>query len=172
MSQSSGSDDEMVTGINVTPLVDVTLVLLIIFMVTAKLIAGQGIPLDLPKAASAGAVQTVFAVSITQEGEVRANGSPAPSDLELRRAAKDAVTKTPDLRTVIQASRGVPYGTVLHVMDELRETGITKIAFATDPISPDVAKQLPSPRGPPWKPRCPRLQATTTAGTRCLRSRS
>jgi biopolymer transport protein ExbD len=58
------NNDEEITAINVTPLVDVTLVLLIIFMVTAKLITGQGIPLDLPKAKTAGATQTVLNVSI------------------------------------------------------------------------------------------------------------
>lgn len=130
---TQGADDDLVTGINVTPLVDVTLVLLIIFMVTAKLINSQGIPMDLPKAASAGATQTVLSVAVTADGQISTNGSPAPTDADLRRAARDAIAKTPDLRTVIQASKGVPYGTVVHVMDELRETGITKIAFATDP---------------------------------------
>jgi len=51
MASVSNNDEEGINGINVTPLVDVTLVLLIIFMVTAKLIAGRAIPLDLPKAA-------------------------------------------------------------------------------------------------------------------------
>jgi biopolymer transport protein TolR len=123
----------MVTGINVTPLVDVTLVLLVIFMVTAKLISSQGIPLDLPRAASAGATQTVLAVSVTREGVISATGAPTPTDADLRRAAREALARSPELRTVIQASSGVAYGTVLHVMDELRETGITRIAFATDP---------------------------------------
>ena len=109
------------------------LVLLVIFMVTAKLIASQGIPLDLPKAASAGATQTILAVSVTREGAVSTNGSPAPTDNDSRRAARGALAQSPDLRTVIQASSGASHGTVMHVMDELREAGITKIAFATDP---------------------------------------
>ena len=133
MAQATNNDDDMVTGINVTPLVDVTLVLLVIFMVTAKLISSQGIPLDLPRAASAGATQTVLSVSVTKDGQISTNGTPAPTDTDLRRAAKDALAQSPELRTVIQASTGVAYGTVLHVMDELRETGITKIAFATEP---------------------------------------
>ena len=64
MAASTQSDDDIITGINVTPLVDITLVLLIIFMVTAKLVMAQAMPLDLPKAATAGETQTVFTVSI------------------------------------------------------------------------------------------------------------
>ena len=138
MAPASSNDDDIVTGINVTPLVDVTLVLLVIFMVTAKLISSQGIPLDLPKAASAAATQTVLAVSVTRDGQISTNGTPAPTDADLRRAAKDALATSPELRTVIQASTGVAYGTVLHVMDELRETGITKIVFATEPTGSET----------------------------------
>jgi biopolymer transport protein ExbD len=80
--------DEEISGINVTPLVDVTLVLLIIFMVTAKLIAGQGIPLDLPKAKTAGATQTVLNVSIDADGAVLANGSKVQSDVAPARRSR------------------------------------------------------------------------------------
>ena len=66
---SKNDDDGLIAGINVTPLVDVTLVLLIIFMVTAKIIVSQGMPMDLPKAASGEALQTVFAVELTFAGE-------------------------------------------------------------------------------------------------------
>ena len=75
---SSSSGDDAITGINVTPLVDVMLVLLIIFMVTAKLITGQSVPLDLPKAATAGVTQTVLNVEIDDRGRVSANGQPVP----------------------------------------------------------------------------------------------
>ena len=61
---SSNDDDGMISGINVTPLVDVTLVLLIIFMVTARIIVSQGMPMDLPKAASGEALQQVFSVEL------------------------------------------------------------------------------------------------------------
>ena len=96
--------DEEISGINVTPLVDVTLVLLIVFMITAKLIAGQGIPLDLPKAKTAGATQTVLSVSIDAQGGVLANGSKVSSDEELKSRASSALKANPELRTVIAAS--------------------------------------------------------------------
>ncbi len=66
---SSNDDDGMVSGINVTPLVDVTLVLLIIFMVTARIIVSQGMPMDLPKAASGEALQQVFSVELSADGK-------------------------------------------------------------------------------------------------------
>jgi len=68
---SSNDDDGMVSGINVTPLVDVTLVLLIIFMVTARIIVSQGMPMDLPKAASGEALQQVFSVELAADGKTR-----------------------------------------------------------------------------------------------------
>jgi biopolymer transport protein ExbD len=126
--------DEEISGINVTPLVDVTLVLLIIFMVTAKLIAGQGIPLDLPKAKTAGATQTVLSVSIDSQGGVLANGSKVQSDDELRSRAKSALQQNPDLRTVIAASSSASHGKVMHVLDTVRDAGITRVAFAADKV--------------------------------------
>jgi biopolymer transport protein ExbD len=126
--------DEEITGINVTPLVDVTLVLLIIFMVTAKMIAGQGIPLDLPKAKTAGATQTVLNVSIDASGDVLANGSKVGSDDELRGRASRALKDNPDLRTVISASSSARHGQVMRVLDTVRDAGITRIAFAADKL--------------------------------------
>lgn len=126
--------DEEISGINVTPLVDVTLVLLIIFMVTAKLIAGQGIPLDLPKAKTAGATQTVLSVSIDAQGGVLANGSKVSSDEELKIRASSALKANPELRTVIAASTDASHGKVMHVLDTVRDAGITRVAFAADKI--------------------------------------
>src|SRR5215213_6904868 len=117
--------DEEISGINVTPLVDVTLVLLIIFMVTAKLIAGQGIPLDLPKAKTAGATQTVLNVAIDAQGAVLANGEKVTNDAELRSRAGKALKDNPELRTVISASASASHGNVMHVLDTVRDAGIT-----------------------------------------------
>jgi biopolymer transport protein ExbD len=133
MASIQNTDDE-ITGINVTPLVDVTLVLLIVFMVTAKLIAGQGIPLDLPKAKTAGATQTVLSVSIDAQGGVLANGSKVSSDDELKSRAKSALEANPELRTVIAASSNASHGKVMHVLDTVRDAGITRVAFAADKI--------------------------------------
>jgi len=133
MASNASSGDEGITGINVTPLVDITLVLLIVFMVTAKLIAGQGMELDLPKAASARAVQTVFTVSIGTDGHLDVNGQPLSDVGSLRARAGTALAATPELRAVIQASKASSHGRVLSVMDQLRLAGLTRIAFAAEP---------------------------------------
>jgi biopolymer transport protein ExbD len=129
---------EAITGINVTPLVDITLVLLIIFMVTAKLIAGQSVPLDLPKAATAGVMQTVLTVEIDDRGNVSANGQPMADRLALEQKAKSSLLEDPSLRALISASARASHGTVLQVMDTLRKVGLSKIAFAADKAEPSL----------------------------------
>ena len=138
MAHASSSSDESITGINVTPLVDITLVLLIIFMVTAKLIAGQSVPLDLPKAATAGVTQTVLTVEIDDRGHVSANGQPVADRLALEQKAKGALNDDPALRALISASARSSHGTVLQVMDSLRKVGLSKIAFAADKAEPSL----------------------------------
>jgi biopolymer transport protein ExbD len=138
MAHASSSSDDSITGINVTPLVDITLVLLIIFMVTAKLIVGQSVPLDLPKAATAGVVQTVLTVEIDDRGHVSANGQPVAYRLALEQKAKSALSDDPGLRALISASARASHGTVLQVMDSLRKAGLSKIAFAADKAEPSL----------------------------------
>jgi biopolymer transport protein ExbD len=131
-SVDNAANEESIVGINVTPLVDITLVLLIVFMVTAKLIVSQAIPFDLPKAATGGATQVVFTVSLDGEGHVRADGRDVIGDEELGRIAKEALHRDAEIRTVVQASTAVPHGQVVHVLDELRKAGVRKIAFGVD----------------------------------------
>lgn len=132
MAFSSGNADQDITGINVTPLVDITLVLLIVFMVTAKLVMSQAMPLDLPKAASAGAVSTVLMVSVGDQGELVANGTPIADAGALRAIVLSELEKTPDLRAVIAASKRTPHGNVMAVLDGLRDAGLVKVAFAAE----------------------------------------
>ncbi len=132
MAFSSGNADQDITGINVTPLVDITLVLLIVFMVTAKLVMSQAMPLDLPKAASAGAISTVLTVSVGERGELTANGEPLADTQALRALAQRELGKTPDLRAVIAASKHTAHGNVMSVLDGLRDAGLVKVAFAAE----------------------------------------
>jgi biopolymer transport protein ExbD len=129
---ASSQDGDEITGINVTPLVDVTLVLLIIFMVTAKLVMSQAMPLDLPKAATASETQTVYTVSIDGEGGISANGAPVNDDAALRASALAAQREAPELRAVLSASARVNHGRVMHVLDVLREVGVAKVAFGAE----------------------------------------
>jgi biopolymer transport protein ExbD len=127
-------EDESIVGINVTPLVDITLVLLVVFMVTARIIAAQAIPFELPKANTASEEQVVFTVTIDGAGSVQADGRPVGDDLDLRRAAQSALASHADLRTVVEAAAAVPHGEVVHVLDELRIAGVQRIAFGVDAL--------------------------------------
>lgn len=146
---SQNDDDGIITGINVTPLVDIVLVLLIIFMVTAKIIVSQSVPLDLPKAAQGQDVQLVFGLELTAGGEVLADGKKLPNEEALMPLAKEAQAKNPELRAVIRADTTVPHGRVIRVLDLLKQAGVTKIAFGVSPIAPEPgavgAKPAPAP---------------------------
>ena len=142
MAASSNDDDEgLISGINVTPLVDVMLVLLVIFMVTARIIVSQGMPMDLPKAASGETVQTVFSIELSVDGKTVVDSAPVPSDEAIVDLAKRAKEKNKDLRAVIRADSKVEHGRVIHVLDLLNRTGVSKIAFA---VAPALDKPAPS----------------------------
>ncbi len=126
---SSRTSNGAITGINVTPLVDITLVLLIIFMVTGKLVVRRdAMTLDLPKAATGAQVQEIFSVAILADGSLRLDGQ-AISDLPLRDRASAALAANKDLRAVIQAEGAVPHRTVMHILDLLRQAGVAKVGF-------------------------------------------
>jgi len=130
---ANNDDDGMIAGINVTPLVDVTLVLLIIFMVTARIIVSQGMPMDLPKAASGEAMQQVFSVELSADGKTRVDSQNVANDEAITPLAKAAKAKTSDLRAVVRADTKLEYGRVIHVIDLLKRVGVAKIAFAVSP---------------------------------------
>ncbi len=138
MAGQSDDEDGLISGINVTPLVDVTLVLLIIFMVTAKIIVSQGMPMDLPKAASGQNIQTIFSVELTEDGKTRVDSKSVANDDAIGRLAKQARGEHPELRAVIRADRKVTHGRVIHVLDLLKQNGVAKIAFAVTPATEDV----------------------------------
>ncbi len=125
----------MISGINVTPLVDVALVLLIIFLVTARMVVAPNaaLKLTLPTAASGEQVTPVFAVTLTTDGATRVNGQPVLSDADFLVRARTEHQKHPDLRAVIQADGEVHHARVVKAMDLLSQTGVTQIAFAVQP---------------------------------------
>ena len=131
---SNDDPDDAITGINVTPLVDITLVLLIIFMVTAKIIVSQSVPLDLPKAATGTDVQVVFSIVLAADGSSQVDSKPVPNDDAILPLAKEAHDKNAELRAVIKADSAVPHGRVIHVLDLLKQGGVAKIAFGVTPV--------------------------------------
>jgi biopolymer transport protein ExbD len=145
MAASSQNDEEsVISGINVTPQVDITLVLLIIFMVTAKIIVSQSLPLDLPKAATGQNVQTVFAVQLRLSGETTVDTKKVANDEAILGLAREARAKNEDLRAVIQADQAVTHGRVIHVLDLLKQAGVAKIAFGVTPIDTQGGKAAPA----------------------------
>lgn len=123
-----------ITGINVTPLVDITLVLLIIFMVTAKLIVHRtAMSVDLPKAATGGQVQEVLSVVLAADGKAQANGDMLQNDDAVLTYARAAVAKDKDVRGVIKADGSVPHARVMHVLDVMRQAGVSKVGFGVEP---------------------------------------
>ncbi|HVO32025.1 MAG TPA: biopolymer transporter ExbD [bacterium] len=133
MAAASSGNGDTISGINVTPLVDVMLVLLVIFMVTARILANPAVGLDLPKAVRTEEVQVVLSVQIPKDGATKVDGAPLASDDELREHAATALARDPELRAVIQADGDVPHRRVVHALDLLKRAGITRVAFAALP---------------------------------------
>lgn len=132
MAQSQQRPGEMITGINVTPLVDVVLVLLVILMVTSAYIASQTIPLDLPKGATGEGQATTLAISIDRGGTLYVDGHPVTNEA-LRAQVKSTRAQHPDTRAVIAADGDTSHRQVVRVIDVLRQEGIVKYAIQVQP---------------------------------------
>lgn len=125
---SSGRSRAPIVGINITPLVDVMLVLLVIMMVSANYIASQTIKVDLPKTATSdGSTATVAAVTITKEHTFFFNRKLVTSD-ELARELKILAGADKAVTLMVSADAQADHGQVVHVLDRARASGVTKFA--------------------------------------------
>ena len=123
----------MITDINVTPLVDIMLVLLIIFMLTAHLIARQALEIELPHASQSTAPPpTTLAIALKADGAIFLNDKPVTPDA-LRAAIKDAVARDPKSQAIIAGDKRVSHGRVVWVLDTVKTLGITQFAIQIDP---------------------------------------
>ena len=121
-------DDDSITGINVTPLVDVTLVLLIIFMVTASYIVKETIEVELPRAAHGGeTVQKTFALLVTREGQTFLDGAPV-DDRGLVAAVQESKRKGEEVQAIVGADKNATHGSVTHLLDVLKGAGVLRFA--------------------------------------------
>ncbi len=130
-------DDGPIASINVTPMVDLTLVLLIIFMVAAPLLASaSSIKVNLPKAVTAEtSAPSPLTLTLTRQpsGEPRlyANGQPT-DEAALRTLVGRLVAKDRDLQAIISADEGVDYGRVMRLVDLVKSVGVAKFALSTE----------------------------------------
>lgn len=139
MGMKTGGGDELNSEINVTPMVDVMLVLLVIFMVTAKLIVARGVNIDKPKAATGGEVQSTLRVSVDAGGKLYVNG-------ELMLADADAVAKIRAVsaglaqpKAIIAGDRVAAYGGIMRAIDLVQAAGVRAIALENEKPDPSDA---------------------------------
>jgi biopolymer transport protein TolR len=129
-----GNNDRLMSEINVTPLVDVMLVLLIIFMVTAPMMM-QGVDVALPETTSEplAADKEHLIISIDPKGQIYINEFQVTLDVLSSKLTKILEGK-PDKEAYLRADKNIPYGTVVRVMAEIKAAGIDKLGMVTIPL--------------------------------------
>jgi biopolymer transport protein ExbD len=127
-----GNNDEPIAEINVVPLVDIILVVLIIFMVTAPMIMKPSIDVKLPKAASGKeTAPTKLNVAVTKDGAIQLNGQKITLDA-LQAEAEKLREQNPEIQAIISADQSVPHGEVIAVIDKVKLAGVTKFAISVE----------------------------------------
>jgi biopolymer transport protein TolR len=138
MAASNVEEDGLLGDINVTPLVDISLVLLIIFMVAAPMmVTSPSIKVELPKAASGDEAQkTTVALSLQRDPaggyQLFLNGQKTAEE-EVRAALLSLVQRNPEVQAIVAADKGISYGDVMHVVDLVKLVGVHKFALDVDP---------------------------------------
>jgi len=132
MAQASSDSDEMISAINVTPLVDVVLVLLVVMMVTATYLASRAIPVDLPSGKTGEASQSPLAISVDRDGSLYLDATKVDEGT-LRTRLRAANQPGTEPRAVIAADGAVPHRRIVQVIDLLRQEHIVRFAINVNP---------------------------------------
>jgi biopolymer transport protein ExbD len=133
MSGHSQQNGKIITGINVTPLVDITLVLLIIFMATSHIIAQRAMKLSLPKAANTAESPTpAVQVMMTADRSITLNGQPVTREALATNLAQMA-RLDPNLRVTLAADKTVDWDSVAGLLDDVRGAGISRLSAQVAP---------------------------------------
>lgn len=128
----NSSDNDLVTGINVTPLVDITLVLLIIFMVTATFVSEQALQVNLPKVIKEEkAPHPALVVTLGEHGELKFNREDIDLGHLTQRMAEESGTN-PEVKVIVKADKDVSYEKLAQVLDAVKLGGVQKVALAMD----------------------------------------
>jgi biopolymer transport protein ExbD len=137
-------DEEAITDINVTPFVDVALVLMVIFMVTARLIVARGVEVEKPKSSVGDDVKGTILITVDHRGTMYIKGEPQSGrDTALARVRQlAALTRAP--KAIIAGDTKVAYGAIFGAIELAKSAGINSIALANDPLAADT--QAVSPR--------------------------
>ena len=124
--------DGVVTGINVTPLVDIMLVLLIIFMVTAKFVSDSGLKINLPKSATAETSTTpALTVSLDAKGKIYLMENEI--DLKGLKSNLNRESKlNPGVRVTLAAEGSLSYHQIVAILDVIKQSGVTRVALASE----------------------------------------
>jgi biopolymer transport protein ExbD len=129
---SNNDNDDTISAINVTPFVDIILVVLIIFMVTTPIIMKPSINVNLPKAASGDDTSAApLNISISAAGAIFLNGK-ASDENELKTFSEGLIKQKPDAQAIISADKDVPHGKVIAVIDAVKSGGVHRFAISID----------------------------------------
>ncbi len=124
--------DGVVTGINVTPLVDIMLVLLIIFMVTAHFVSDSGVKINLPKAATSEVNATAaLTVTLDKEGHIRLLDNEVDLNGLKANLARES-SLNPGVRVNLAADGAIAYDQVVSVLDAIKQAGVTRVALQAE----------------------------------------
>lgn len=147
MGANFGDEDDVIADINITPFVDIILVVLIIFMVTATTIVKQSVKVNLPDAASGEKTEsTSLGLTLLEDGALLLDGEAVSTDA-LVNALKTAKAENDDVVCLISADKAVDHGRVVWLMDLVKSNGIARFAINIDKVNaigPDPA-QAPAP---------------------------
>ena len=133
MAAIQDDDEEIIAAINITPMVDIMLVLLIIFMVTAATIMDDSIKIELPEAATGEETESSpLGVTIDADGGWPLNGAEITED-GLRTFIQEQKAQDAEMQAIIAADRGIAHGDVIHLIDVVKQEGVTKFAINIDP---------------------------------------
>jgi biopolymer transport protein ExbD len=126
-------DDDLITDINVTPLVDIVLVLLIVLMVTSSYLVNKSINVELPKAATGETTTPTMSISLDLDGKLYLDGTNI-NEKELQDRVRSAFKADPEVKAIISADGRVKHSQVVTVIDILRRENVTKFAINTSPL--------------------------------------
>lgn len=129
---SSKDEDGVISDINITPMVDIMLVLLVIFIVTANFLKKESLNINLPKVAAADAnIKESKQVAVTKEGKFFLEGTAVTEDALVNEITRE-IKYRPNMRVTLSADESLSYGTVSRVMGILRRCGVTRMALSVN----------------------------------------